>query len=66
MASSRFEFALVKTDVTAPIGPKTGIPSMQVPIRFLSSSIKALTLPKIFFLFISSAIVCPANPAPMM
>ena len=64
IASSESE--LPRTEAIFEMGPRTGTPSMLVPMRDLSSSKNALTLPKIFFLFISSAMVCPAKPAQMM
>ena len=39
-------------DATFSIGPITGMSSIFVPIRFLSSSRKADTVPNIFFLFL--------------
>jgi len=64
IASSESEFP--RMDATFAIGPRTGIESIVEPINSLSSSRKAFTLPKIFFLLISSAMVCPAKPAPMI
>ena len=55
IASSKSEFERI--EVTPLIGPKTGIPSIVVPIKSLLSSIKAFTFPKIFLRLISSAMV---------
>ena len=55
-----------KTSAILSIGPITGMPSIFVPIKFLSSSRNAETVPKTFFFAMSFAIICPAKPAPII
>ena len=64
IASSKSE--LERIEVTLSMGPRTGMPSIVDPMSFLSSSRNAFTFPNIFFRLMSSAIVCPAKPAPII